>query len=272
MGAKSYRFLLCCFSSSCPSCNISISNKCLVCICLVPKVQWPLRTQAQLILLRSVSVPWKQSCWYVVTSMAQTVSSCDNPTPQWCWNKRLHLALKFFLLWDVQASTYLPHQSYCFFIQKKKKKKTNLGQKYFHGQYSPTATFSQYEDYTLHAAIAVGLLLYLYCIKSAFISLKNNNNKKWPENCSSVPGLFNIQDVNSFPKLIHFNTNCIQNLEGINAVGAHLMSLWFVKNSSHYLYSYSLIRKPSIWSTSISVTVQFVILTDPFAPGNPISP
>lgn len=96
IGAKSYRFLLCCFSSSCPSCNISISNKCLVCMCLVPKVQWPLRTQAQLILLHSVSIPWRQSCWYV-TIMAQTVSSCDNPTPQWCWNKRMHLAFKFFL-------------------------------------------------------------------------------------------------------------------------------------------------------------------------------
>lgn len=134
----------------------------------------------------------------------------------WLSNSFSYETYKLLLIFHIKATVSL---------FKKKKKKTNLGQKYFHGQYSPTATFSQYEDYTLHAAIAVGLLLYLYCIKSAFISLKNNNNKKWPENCSSVPGLFNIQDVNSFPKLIHFNTNCIQNLEGINAVGAHLMSL-----------------------------------------------
>lgn len=194
-------------------------------------MQWPLRTQAQLILLHSVSVPGGR-------------------------------VVDMLLLWPkLSAPAIIPLLS-----DAEIKECIQLSNSF------SSVTFSQYEDYTPHAAIAVGLLLYLYCIKSAFISLKNNNNKKWPENCSSVPGLFNIQDVNSFPKLIHFNTNCIQNLEGRNAVGAHLMSLLFVKNSSHYLYSYSLIRKPSIWSTSISVTVQFVILTDPFAPGNPISP
>lgn len=81
--------------------------------------------------------------------------------------------------------------------------------------------------------------------------------------------------MNSFPKLIDFNINSIQDLNTEEMLldliqfncDKELSSLFIFCLSQKIIYL-------SIWSAAFLdfCNCVFIILTDPFAPGNPISP